>query len=113
MSRVAKHSAAATVKVGPRSAAEGAEASVPSWIPPQLCEPVDEAPSGPQWLYEIKLDGFRMAARIDCSFGAAAHAKRARPERQISERDRRPQKHQREDRLFRKRCSDRAFLDHV
>jgi bifunctional non-homologous end joining protein LigD len=25
----------------------------------------ETAPSGPQWLHEIKLDGFRMAARID------------------------------------------------
>jgi ATP-dependent DNA ligase len=25
----------------------------------------DAAPSGPQWLHEIKLDGFRMAARIE------------------------------------------------
>ena len=90
MSRVAEHSAATTVKVEPRSAAQRAEASLSSWISPQLCEPVDEAPSGPQWLYEVKLDGFRMAARIDCSFGAAAQAKRARLERQTSERDRRP-----------------------
>jgi hypothetical protein len=51
----------------------------------------------------IKLDGFGMAARIDCSFCAAAQAKRARLERQISERDRRPQNHQREDPLFRRR----------
>jgi ATP-dependent DNA ligase len=26
---------------------------------------IEVAPSGPQWTYEIKLDGFRMAARID------------------------------------------------
>ena len=38
---------------------------LPRWIPPQLCQPVETAPSGPQWLHEIKLDGFRMAARID------------------------------------------------
>ena len=34
-------------------------------IPPQLSQPVEKPPSGPQWLHEIKLDGFRMAARID------------------------------------------------
>jgi bifunctional non-homologous end joining protein LigD len=28
-------------------------------------QPVEKPPSGPQWLHEIKLDGFRMAARID------------------------------------------------
>ena len=38
---------------------------LPTWIPPQLCQPVEKAPSGPQWLHEIKLDGFRMAARIE------------------------------------------------
>jgi bifunctional non-homologous end joining protein LigD len=26
---------------------------------------VEKPPSGPQWLHEIKLDGFRKAARID------------------------------------------------
>jgi ATP-dependent DNA ligase len=38
---------------------------VPEWIPPQLTQLVETAPSGPQWLHEIKLDGFRMAARIE------------------------------------------------
>ena len=31
------------------------------WIPPQLCQLVEIAPSGSQWLHEIKLDGFRMS----------------------------------------------------
>jgi ATP-dependent DNA ligase len=38
---------------------------LPQWIPPQLTQLVEKAPSGPQWLHEIKLDGFRMAARIE------------------------------------------------
>ena len=38
---------------------------LPRWVPPQLTLLTDAAPSGPQWLHEIKLDGFRMAARID------------------------------------------------
>jgi bifunctional non-homologous end joining protein LigD len=38
---------------------------VPEWIPPQLTQLVETAPSGPQWFHEVKLDGFRMAARID------------------------------------------------
>jgi ATP-dependent DNA ligase len=38
---------------------------LPRWIPPQLCQLVETAPSGPQWLHEIKLDGFRMFARIE------------------------------------------------
>jgi DNA ligase D-like protein (predicted ligase) len=37
----------------------------PRWIPPQLTQLTTAAPSGPQWLHEIKLDGFRMAARIE------------------------------------------------
>ena len=38
---------------------------LPHWIPSQLALLSETAPSGPQWLHEIKLDGFRMAARID------------------------------------------------
>jgi bifunctional non-homologous end joining protein LigD len=34
-------------------------------VPPQLSQLVEKPPSGPQWVHEIKLDGFRMAARID------------------------------------------------
>jgi bifunctional non-homologous end joining protein LigD len=40
--------------------------ALPPWIPPQLPQLVRTAPPGPQWLREIKLDGFRrMAARIE------------------------------------------------
>ena len=38
---------------------------VPPFVPPQLSQLVEKPPSGPQWVHEIKLDGFRMAARID------------------------------------------------
>jgi bifunctional non-homologous end joining protein LigD len=34
-------------------------------VAPQLSQLVEKPPSGPQWVHEIKLDGFRMAARID------------------------------------------------
>jgi len=37
----------------------------PKWIKPQLTRLVDEAPVGDAWLHEIKLDGYRMHARID------------------------------------------------
>jgi ATP-dependent DNA ligase len=37
---------------------------LPQFIPPQLSKPVEKPPSGPQWLHEIKLDGFGIAARI-------------------------------------------------
>ena len=37
------------------------------WIAPQLSKLVQKAPSGPNWVHEIKFDGFRMAARIERS----------------------------------------------
>ncbi|MGC2201187.1 MAG: hypothetical protein WA633_13715 [Stellaceae bacterium] len=40
-------------------------ASLPEWIRPQLTELVDAAPDGPEWLHEIKFDGYRMYARLD------------------------------------------------
>src|ERR1700738_538465 len=38
---------------------------LPQWIRPQLTELVDAAPAGPDWLHEIKFDGYRMHARLD------------------------------------------------
>jgi bifunctional non-homologous end joining protein LigD len=38
---------------------------LPQWIRPQLSELVDAAPDGPEWLHEIKFDGYRMHARLD------------------------------------------------
>jgi bifunctional non-homologous end joining protein LigD len=61
MLRVVKRSAAGPIKI---SAPRGRQdAPLPRWIPPQLCQLVEIAPTGPQWLHEIKLDGFRMSAR--------------------------------------------------
>jgi ATP-dependent DNA ligase len=37
----------------------------PGFIPPQLATLVTQAPDGPGHLHEIKLDGYRMAARLD------------------------------------------------
>jgi len=37
----------------------------PTWIKPQLATLVRTAPDGPDWLHEIKLDGYRMHARLD------------------------------------------------
>jgi ATP-dependent DNA ligase len=42
-----------------------AKAALPDWIRPQLTQLVQEAPDGPQWLHEIKYDGFRMHARLN------------------------------------------------
>ena len=40
-------------------------ASPPDWIKPQLAKLVEKAPDGPDWLHEIKFDGYRMHARLD------------------------------------------------
>ena len=61
MSRVVKRPAPEGTKAGP----SGRDAPLPQFIPPQLSRRVEKPPSGPQWVHEIKLDGFRMAARID------------------------------------------------
>jgi ATP-dependent DNA ligase len=37
----------------------------PDFVPPQLASFVKQASDGPGWLHEIKLDGYRMAARLD------------------------------------------------
>src|SRR5689334_5899810 len=39
-------------------------ASPPAWIKPQLAALVEKAPDGPDWLHEIKFDGYRMHARL-------------------------------------------------
>jgi hypothetical protein len=40
-------------------------AEFPRWVQPQLTKLVEAAPEGDQWAHEIKLDGYRMHARID------------------------------------------------
>jgi len=41
------------------------QASLPAWVKPQLAALVKQAPDGRDWLHEIKLDGYRMHARLD------------------------------------------------
>jgi DNA ligase D-like protein (predicted ligase) len=38
---------------------------LPQFISPQLSSSVERPPSGSQWVHEIKLDGYRMAARVE------------------------------------------------
>src|ERR1700734_1730957 len=64
MPRVVKRSALQTVKAG-SSRRSRPNSPLPLFVPPQLSQPVENPPSGPQWVHEIKLDGYRMAARID------------------------------------------------
>jgi ATP-dependent DNA ligase len=48
--------------------ADDADAHHPTgltWVKPQLAALVKEAPEGPDWLHEIKLDGYRMHACLD------------------------------------------------
>jgi ATP-dependent DNA ligase len=61
MSRVIKRPAPQGTKAG----SSDRDAPLPQFVPPQLSQPVEKPPSGSQWVHEIKLDGFRMAARID------------------------------------------------
>src|ERR1700722_9132639 len=61
MPRVVKRSASQALKSGPSRR----DAPLPSFVPPPLSRPVEKPPSGPQWVHEIKLDGYRMAARLD------------------------------------------------
>src|SRR5580704_12494880 len=39
--------------------------NLPSFIPPQLANTATEAPRGPGWVHELKLDGYRIQARKD------------------------------------------------
>jgi bifunctional non-homologous end joining protein LigD len=41
------------------------EGALPAFVAPQLATLVDRAPAGEDWLHEIKLDGYRVLARIE------------------------------------------------
>ena len=43
----------------------GSSPDLPKWVKPQLCKLVDAPPQGPEWLHEIKYDGYRMHARLE------------------------------------------------
>src|SRR5260370_3517692 len=43
----------------------GEATTLPVWVKPQLTKLVDNPPEGPEWLHEIKFDGYRMHARLD------------------------------------------------
>jgi bifunctional non-homologous end joining protein LigD len=40
-------------------------AALPQFVEPQLAQLRKEAPAGNRWVHEIKLDGYRIHARID------------------------------------------------
>jgi len=43
----------------------GGSGRLPDFVPPALATLHDKAPSGPDWLHEIKFDGYRIEARLD------------------------------------------------
>jgi ATP-dependent DNA ligase len=53
--------------MAPRGKATAAQlkGALPDFIPPQLAVLIDKPPAGDAWLHEIKLDGYRTAARIE------------------------------------------------
>src|SRR5580700_10867949 len=38
---------------------------LPTFVEPSLAQLSDKPPNGPQWVHEIKYDGYRMLARAD------------------------------------------------
>jgi bifunctional non-homologous end joining protein LigD len=40
------------------------DAAMPDFIEPQLCELVQRPPDSPQWVHEVKLDGYRLQLRV-------------------------------------------------
>jgi len=48
-----------------RSIRRATAAALPTFVKPQLSKLVKEPPAGPEWLHEIKFDGYRMHARLD------------------------------------------------
>jgi bifunctional non-homologous end joining protein LigD len=62
-----KASATAVMQVKHERAARssGAKTWMPEFVPPSLATLRTQAPSGPQWIHEIKFDGYRIEARLD------------------------------------------------
>src|ERR1051325_1092200 len=60
-----KTRSAARTSHGRGSQSSAAANHPPAWIKPEVAGLVKSAPDGPDWLHEIKLDGYRMHARLD------------------------------------------------
>ena len=67
--RRAKAAALAVARTGGEQAVRerpaGKRAALPDFVPLSLAALYDKPPSGPEWLHEIKFDGYRMEARLD------------------------------------------------
>jgi bifunctional non-homologous end joining protein LigD len=53
------------VQMSPASAAGAKKARMPASLSPTLATLVDSAPTGDDWIHEVKFDGYRMVSRID------------------------------------------------
>jgi bifunctional non-homologous end joining protein LigD len=61
-----KHGApAATGAARRRPTSAARRGALPDFVPPQLATLTDAPPDGGNWLYELKLDGYRLLARVD------------------------------------------------
>lgn len=56
---------AVTKKASRRKPARADADPVPTFVPPCLATLQDKAPSGDDWLHEVKFDGYRLQARVD------------------------------------------------
>ena len=64
--RRAKPAVAAAARKRSASPPRGGGGSrLPDFVPPSLATLHDTAPSGPDWIHEIKFDGYRIEARLD------------------------------------------------
>ncbi len=59
--KTAKSPAPAALEIPAKAAKE----KLPAFIPPQLATQADEPPTQSNWLHELKLDGYRIQARLD------------------------------------------------
>jgi bifunctional non-homologous end joining protein LigD len=57
--------AAGALKKSADPPAGGKRAKLPDFVPPSLATLSDTPPSGAHWIHEIKLDGYRIEARLD------------------------------------------------
>src|SRR3954464_7441342 len=57
---------AAESRSTPRKTAKVSKvASIPDFVAPELCTPVDRPPNGEGWCHEIKFDGYRVQLRVE------------------------------------------------
>ena len=59
-------------------------ATVPDFIPFATCLLVDRPPNGPDWVHEIKLDGWRLQVRVEDGTATLPHQERPRLQPQLS-----------------------------